>query len=314
MSVRVRMFAALREAAGEGETRLDPGSLPELLAALRARYGEQFSARLELSSVLIDGSSVPRHAEIDVPDGSELALLPPVSGGAQHVPARRVVARHTISWPRSATPTLLGAVALGALLAGPMPFAALVVVVAGVVVLDAAGLLARAGARPVVVAASGPAIALPLAVALDPNAGLRLLPALAVGMTLLAFCLVLGFGRRVGAAAGLGATAVTGLLVGVGASSLLLLRHTPQGFRWLLGLGVLVAVTDTAGVALRRWAVVPAIWLEIGVPLAAAALAAVLVWRMLAPPRLGDGRILASVDALLLAAPAAYLLARMVAF
>lgn len=374
MSVRVRMFAALREAAGEGETMVDPGSLPELLAALRARYGERFAARLALASVLIDGSSVPQHAEIDIPDGAELALLPPVSGGAcrarGRAPARAGVhrprtgpsvsgrpgrpGRQVIIWPRLATPAVLGAAALGALVGGPAPFAVIVVVVAGAVVLDAAGLFARAGARPVVVAAAGPGIALPLAVAVDPNAGLRLFPALAAGMVILAFCLVLGFGRRVGTAAGLGATTVTGLLVGVGASSLLLLRHTPQGLRWLLGLAVLVAVTDAAGTALRRWAVVPSSWLEIGVPLVAAALACVGVWRVLvppfdpvtamrfglvallasvcgtrlelslgfeagiqltsAPPRLGEGRILASVDALLLAAPAAYLLARMVAF
>lgn len=365
MSVRVRMFAALREAAGERETMLDPGSLPELLATLRARYGERFTARLKLCSVLIDGSSVSQHAEVDVPDGAELALLPPVSGGARRVrgsaPAPGDVQRARTRpsaprrrWPRLATPALLGAVALGALVGGPVPFAVFVVAVAGSVVLDAAGLLARAGARPVVIAAAGPGIALPFAVAVDPNAGLRLLPALAAGMTLLAFCLVLGFGRRAGAAVGLGATALTGLLVGVGASSLLLLRHTPHGFRWLLGLGVLVVVADVTGIVLRRWAVVPSAWLEIGAPLAAAALAAVGVWQVLAPPfepvtamrfglvgflasvcgtrlecslsleagiqldgvrpRLGDGRVLASVDALLIAAPAAYLLARMVAF
>jgi hypothetical protein len=206
----------------------------------------------------------------------------------------------------------------------------------------------------VVVAAAGPGVVLPFTVAVNPNAGLRLLPALTVAMTLVAFCLVLGFGRRVGAATVLGATAVTGLLVGVGASSLLLLRHTPQGFRWLCGLAMLVAVTDAAGLVLRRWTVVPAAWLEIGVPLAVAALTAVWVWRVLVPPfepvtamrfglvglvasvcgsrlelslgfeagiqldgtlpRLGEGRILACVDAFLLAAPAAYLLARMVAF
>lgn len=368
MSVHVRMFASLREAAGASETMLDPGPLPELLATLRARYGEQFCRRLEVCAVLIDGASVPQHDQVDVPDGAELALLPPVSGGARSargsaaVPgsAHRMRAqpsaprRQAIGWPRLATPALLGAGALAALAAGPVPFAVLVVVVAGAVVLDAAGLFARAGARPVVVAAAAPGFVLPLTVAVDPNAGLRLLPALTVGMLLLACCLILGFGRRVGAVAGLGATAVTGLMVGVGASSLLLLRHIPQGFRWLLGLGLLVAVADLAGIALRRWAVVPSAWPEIAVPLLAATavagglgqvlvppfepvtamrfglvglLASVCADRLElslgfeagiqlggAPPRLGEGRILASVDALLLAAPAAYLLARMVAF
>jgi sulfur-carrier protein len=367
MPVRVRMFAALREAAGERETMVDPGPLSELLAMLRARYGERFATRLSLCSVLIDGSSVPQHAEIDIPDGAELALLPPVSGGARQArgsalaprgrgnarPKPSVRRRRAISWPRFAMPAALGALALAALVGGPTPFAVFVVVAAGAVMLDAVGLFARSGARPVV-AAAGSGIALPFAVAVDPDAGLRLFPTLVTGMVILACCLVLWSGRGVGAATRLGATIVIGLLVGMGASSLLLLRHIPQGFRWLLGLAVLVAVTDVTGVALRRWAVIPSTWLEIAVPFAAAALACVGVWRMLAPPfepitamrfglvgllasvcgtrlefslgfeagiqltgappRLGEGRILASADALLLAAPAAYLLARMVAF
>jgi molybdopterin synthase sulfur carrier subunit len=81
MPVRVRLFAALREAAGTGEDSVDPGPLPAVLDVLRARYGDAFARRLAASSVLLDGSSVPRDAAVDVPDGAELALLPPVSGG-----------------------------------------------------------------------------------------------------------------------------------------------------------------------------------------------------------------------------------------
>ncbi len=81
MSVRVRMFAALREAAGEGETTVQPGPLPELLDTLRERYGELFRTRLGLCTVLVNGSSVPAAADLAVPDGAEITLLPPVSGG-----------------------------------------------------------------------------------------------------------------------------------------------------------------------------------------------------------------------------------------
>lgn len=80
--VRVRFFAALREAAGEDETVTPPGSLPALLAELRARYGEPFSTRLSIASVLLDGTAVPRDADVAVDDGAEVALLPPVSGGS----------------------------------------------------------------------------------------------------------------------------------------------------------------------------------------------------------------------------------------
>lgn len=82
MAVRVRLFAALREAAGTGEDSVAPGPLPVLLDTLRDRHGERFARVLSLCTVLVDGSSVPREATIDVPDGAELALLPPVSGGA----------------------------------------------------------------------------------------------------------------------------------------------------------------------------------------------------------------------------------------
>ena len=81
MGVRVRFFAALREAADAQETTAEPGSLTEILDGLRDRYGEPFSTRLELASVLVDGVAVRRGADVRVPDGAEVALLPPVSGG-----------------------------------------------------------------------------------------------------------------------------------------------------------------------------------------------------------------------------------------
>ena len=83
MAVRVRLFAALREAAGTADDTVAAGPLPDLLEILCERYGAAFRARLGVSSVLIDGDHVPRDAAVDVRDGAELALLPPVSGGAR---------------------------------------------------------------------------------------------------------------------------------------------------------------------------------------------------------------------------------------
>lgn len=81
MAVRVRMFAALREAAGTGEVTATAGPLPALLEDLRARYDEPFTRRLASSTVLVDGTATPADAEVVVADGAEVALLPPVSGG-----------------------------------------------------------------------------------------------------------------------------------------------------------------------------------------------------------------------------------------
>jgi molybdopterin synthase catalytic subunit/molybdopterin synthase sulfur carrier subunit len=82
MAVRVRMFASLREAAGTGEETVDAGPLPEMLELLCRRHGATFRARLAVSSVLLDGNPVVATAPVPVRDGSELVLLPPVSGGA----------------------------------------------------------------------------------------------------------------------------------------------------------------------------------------------------------------------------------------
>lgn len=78
--VKIRMFAALREAAGTAEVELPPGTLGELLDTLRGRYGERFAAVLGYSSVLVDTERRDDPA-LPVPDGAEVALLPPFSGG-----------------------------------------------------------------------------------------------------------------------------------------------------------------------------------------------------------------------------------------
>lgn len=82
MGVRVRLFAALREAAGTGEDTVAAGPLTTQLETLCERYGPTFRARLGISSVLVDGQPVAHTADVTVEDGSEIALLPPVSGGA----------------------------------------------------------------------------------------------------------------------------------------------------------------------------------------------------------------------------------------
>lgn len=81
MAVRVRLFAALREAAGTGEELTSAGPLAAVLEALCSRHGERFASVLAVSSIVLDDQPVARGATVEVPDGAELALLPPVSGG-----------------------------------------------------------------------------------------------------------------------------------------------------------------------------------------------------------------------------------------
>ena len=81
MAVRVRMFAALREAAGTDSVEVQATGLRQLLDQLCTTFGEPFSTRLGVASVLVDGTTVARGADHPLADGSEVVLLPPVSGG-----------------------------------------------------------------------------------------------------------------------------------------------------------------------------------------------------------------------------------------
>jgi sulfur-carrier protein len=82
MTVRVRLFAAARDVAGRGEDTVSAGPLTDVLGTLEERYGERFAAVLSVATVLVDGSAVGRDAPVAVPDGAEVAILPPFSGGA----------------------------------------------------------------------------------------------------------------------------------------------------------------------------------------------------------------------------------------
>lgn len=139
----------------------------------------------------------------------------------------------------------LGILIGGALFAGQAPFAVVVVAAGAVLLVDVAAALSESGARPVTVAAGLPAIVLPIATLATPGAGWSMLPDFVAAGTLGAFALVLVFGRRRGVTAALGATALAGLTVGLGATGLLLLRDLPDGVPWVLGVLVVVVAVDT---------------------------------------------------------------------
>lgn len=246
-------------------------------------------------------------------------------------------------------PLVLLLAAAAALVAGPGAFTALVVAAAVAVLLDLSGLLSRSSGRPVLLAALLPAAVLPLVAAADPALAWQRVPAFVATMLVGGFGLVLLSGRRAGVTAGLAATCLAGLLVGLGATSLLLLRALPDGFRWALALLSLVAVPAAAGAAVRllcgeHGAVLGIRVLSAGVvggalvgsldppiaPIAGAALTAVGLLALIGAELLGEsllagaqgrgarpgpgrGLLLDAAGGWLLAAPGAYLLARAVA-
>ncbi len=78
--VRVRLFAALREAAGDAQVEGTGSTVGEVVDALSAEYGDRFAAVARVSSFVVNGERAGR--EHPVGEADELALLPPVSGGA----------------------------------------------------------------------------------------------------------------------------------------------------------------------------------------------------------------------------------------
>ena len=78
--ISVRLFAALRELAGAGVVEAEGRTVGDVAAALAARFGARFAAIVDVSSFVVNGE----RASPDTPiaEGDEVAILPPVSGGA----------------------------------------------------------------------------------------------------------------------------------------------------------------------------------------------------------------------------------------
>lgn len=78
--VTLRLFAHLRELAGTSRVELHGASVEEVLAAASAKFGERFAAGLQGAAIWLNGETARR--EDPVEESDELALIPPVSGGA----------------------------------------------------------------------------------------------------------------------------------------------------------------------------------------------------------------------------------------
>ena len=77
--VRLLYFASLRDAAGRGEEAVQTpaADLRALYAELQSRHG--FNLPVERLRVAVDGAFA--HWDDALRDGSEIAFIPPVSGG-----------------------------------------------------------------------------------------------------------------------------------------------------------------------------------------------------------------------------------------
>jgi molybdopterin converting factor small subunit len=77
---RLRLFANLREVAGTGSAEFPGSTVAEVLEAASSKYGTEFTENLTIAKVWVNGD--PAKPEDPVTPGDEIALIPPVSGGA----------------------------------------------------------------------------------------------------------------------------------------------------------------------------------------------------------------------------------------
>jgi molybdopterin converting factor small subunit len=76
----VRLFAQAREAAGTSRAEIDGSTVAEVLDAATGRFGAGFAAVLPVCGIWVNGE--PAEPDVHVGAADEVAVLPPVSGGA----------------------------------------------------------------------------------------------------------------------------------------------------------------------------------------------------------------------------------------
>ncbi len=233
---RLLLFAGLREAAGQSRLEADAATVGELLDLAADQFGEEFRRGLTRSAVWVNGD--PAESDQALDDGDEVAVIPPVSGGAQAVVSL------------GSAQSAVALVGLAALVAGSVfgqaAFAAALVGVAAIWVLD----LKREGAIAGVRLALPPLLATIVAAVVGAHilgiAGLGLTAGFAV-IAVLGWAVLRPEARDLEAVA---STAVVGLVSGLAVASLYLVRARDDGLELILAFLLMV----TAG-ALLAWAV-----------------------------------------------------------
>ena len=78
---RVRVFASLRDLAGERVVDVPGASVDELLRAAGERYGKEFESIARAGSVVVNEERADLGSSVSEED--DVAFLPPFSGGAE---------------------------------------------------------------------------------------------------------------------------------------------------------------------------------------------------------------------------------------
>lgn len=147
---QLRLFANLREIAGESRIEIDSDTVGGVLEQATTRFGSEFGIGVKRAKIWINGEQ----AQLDAPVGAgdEVVLIPPVSGGSQ--PASAIAPADLVGF----VPFGLAIVAVLANLQGQAVWAAFIVVVAAIWATDVSSAFQRRGREfaplPVMVAAA----------------------------------------------------------------------------------------------------------------------------------------------------------------
>jgi len=79
--VTLRLFASARVAAGTDRVEMVGRTVGSVLAGAAARWGQPFASVVTGSRVWVNGQ--PADADCELGAGDEVAVIPPVSGGAR---------------------------------------------------------------------------------------------------------------------------------------------------------------------------------------------------------------------------------------
>src|SRR5690606_3600287 len=126
----VRLFARLRELAGSSRVEIDGATVGDVVNAAAERFGTEFAATLDTARVWLNGEEADPTDPVS--PGDEIALLPPVSGGAA---------------------TVTGSFSPGAVVPGLVALVLVLLTLRGDEALWAAGLVAAAGVWAIDIAA-----------------------------------------------------------------------------------------------------------------------------------------------------------------
>ena len=77
----LRLFASVREAAGQRLVVLDGATVGEVVDAASDKFGDHFRSLIPTCKTWVNGE--PAEMSTPIAEHDEVAILPPVSGGAQ---------------------------------------------------------------------------------------------------------------------------------------------------------------------------------------------------------------------------------------